>query len=98
MRGRVSYAGGIAAEIIMLREAHARLKPLERVVNSLRRTVDELSRENLELRREVYREAARRRQPSGRRRRDTGDAASVHLGAHAGEHSTSGSGMEGHGA
>ena len=96
-RGGLSYAGGVAAELIMLRAEYARLKPIERVVSHLKRTVDELARENLELRREVYRAEARKRQPSGRRRRDAGDADCVVDRTHSGSGSARGSGMEGRG-
>ena len=68
-KARPSYAGGIAAELLTLRADNARLKPLERIVKHLRSVVQDQSRENLELRRELYRQADRKRQPSGPRAR-----------------------------
>ncbi len=67
-KARPSYAGGIAAELITLRAEYARLKPLDRVVKSLRQVVSDQARENLELRRALYRANGRQRVPSNRRR------------------------------
>ena len=82
MGKRIGYAGGIALELHKLRVENAELKPMARRARHLQSVVDDLSRENFELRREVYRSAARKRQPSGRRRDRAGDADRVVDRAH----------------
>ncbi len=78
---RVGFAGGVALELFKLRARNAELEPLARRAKNLQSVIDDLSRENLELRREVYRQKDRRRQPSGPRRRNSGDAGSVRSGS-----------------
>ena len=80
-RPRIGYAGTIALEVHTLRARNAELEPIARRAKNLQSVIDDLSRENLELRREVYRQKDRRRQPSGPRRRNSGDAGSVRSGS-----------------
>ena len=69
---RMSFAGGIALELLTLRARNAELEPLARRAKSLQSTVDDLAREALELRRALYREKFRNKQNNGKRRRPVG--------------------------
>ena len=68
----MSFAGGIALELLTLRARTAELEPLARRAKSLQSTVDDLAREALELRRALYREKFRNKQNNGKRRRPVG--------------------------
>ena len=79
---RVGYAGSIALELHKLRTENDQLRPRARSADHLQRVVADQMREINELRDALRRSARRKRQPSGPRRRDAGDADRVVDRAH----------------